>query len=132
MGIHITWANDEKTIICHTYDAEWTVTDYYHLIDRHVKELATVSHTVDIINDLRNVATVPESILSAIRHAIRVAPLNEGINVMVGATMLIQMLVGSANISVKGETPSLIQTSTLEEAFAIIQKERAKRQQARL
>ncbi len=128
MGIQLIWENDEKTIIRHIYDAEWSLEDYYRLIDTHVQTLTSVSHTVDIINDLRKVTHVPESILSAIRHAIRVAPPNEGINVMVGATMLIQMLVGSANISVKGESPMLIQANTIEEALALIQREQAKRQ----
>ena len=128
MGIHVVWDDEAKTIIRHVYDAQWTVEDYYGLIDENYREIDAVHHRVDIINDLRQIARIPPNMVQAIRYAARKAHPNEGINVMVASPMFVQVLVDSINRAVDEHT-AVIHCPTLEKAYQIIAKHRAENPQ---
>ena len=124
MGIRIEWDDDAKTIIRHIYDGAWTVDEYYALIDENYRQIASVNHRVDIINDLRSMVGVPPNMVQAIRHAARKAHANEGINVMVASPTFVQILVDAINKAVGGHT-EVIHAPTLEQAYEIIAQHRA-------
>jgi hypothetical protein len=123
MGIRIVWDDEQKTIIRHVYEGRWTLEDYYALIDANYHEIDSVNHRVDIINDLRKMTGMPSNLTAAIRYAARHAHKNEGINVMVGSTTFIKILVETIN-KVVGEHTEVIYTDTIEQAYKIIAKHR--------
>lgn len=124
MGIRIVWDDEEKTIIRHIYESVWTVGDYYALIDENYRQIDSVNHRVDIINDLRAMTSVPRNMVPAIQYAARKAHPNEGINVMVASPTYVKLLVQAINEAI-GEATQVIHTRTLEEAYAIIARHRA-------
>ena len=127
MPIHITWENEEKTIIRHAYEGKWTVQEYYELIRNNYKHVDSVNHIVDIINDLRNTNQLPSDMIPAIRYAIKNRHPNEGINVMVGASLLIQMLVEAVNKTTRMDITRVNYVENLEDAFPIIAAEQKRR-----
>ena len=127
MPIHITWENEERTIIRHAYEGKWTIQEYYELIRKNYEHIDSVNHTVDIINDLRNTSQLPGDMIPAIRYAIQNRHPNEGINVMVGASALIQMLVEAVNKTTRMTVTQANYVENLEDAYPIIEAEQAKR-----
>ena len=124
MGIQVEWDNAEKTIIRHIYEGMWTIDDYYGLIDENFRQIDSVDHRVDIINDLRNMTGMPHNMAPAVRYAARKAHEREGINVMVSSPRYVQMLVDAIDRAV-GKPTQVIYTGTMEEAREIIAKSRA-------
>lgn len=124
MGIRIVWDDDERTIIRHVYEGDWTLEDYYHLIDENYRLLDEVGHPVYIINDLRAMTSMPQDMAMAIRYAVHKAHPNEVINVMVGASMYVNMLVDAINKSIKGKVTEVNYVNTLEEAYTMIENHR--------
>jgi hypothetical protein len=128
MGIQIVWDDEAKTIIRHIYEGRWTVSDYYALIEENYRQIDSVKHRVDIINDLREMVSVPPNLVQAIRHAARRAHINEGINVLVASPLYVQVLVDAINKAV-GEHTEVRHAPTLEKAYEIIAKHRAENPQ---
>lgn len=124
MGIRIQWYDDNKDIIMHVYEGEWTLEDYYALIDENYKWIDSVSNRVDIINDLRETNTVPKGMIAPVKYAIRKAHQNEGINVLVGATSFIRALINSINEGSGQDFTEVVYTSTIEDAIRIIMEHR--------
>jgi hypothetical protein len=122
MGIHFIWADDEKTILCHAYDPEWTLEDYYGLVDQHNAVLATIPHIVDLICDFRGTVHLPETILAAFRYDINNTPPNEGLKVVVGATYLTETLIQAVYNTSLIEIPEPLYVKTLEEAMELIER----------
>lgn len=124
MGIRIEWDDEAKTIIRHIYDGIWKLEDYYKLIDENYRQIDSVNHRVDIINDLRNMVGVPPGMATAIRYAARKAHSNEGINVIVASPKFVQILVDATNKAI-GDFTEVVHAPTLEAAREIIARHRA-------
>jgi hypothetical protein len=123
MGIRIEWDNEEKTIIRHVYEGLWTLQDYYALIDENYRQIDSVGHKVDIINDLRKMAALPPDVAAGIRYAVRHAHPNEGVNVIVAPPDYVRLLIDAINKAV-GAVTEVIHTDSIEKAYAIIAKHR--------
>ena len=89
MGIRLEWDNEEKTVLCHVYEGNWTVDDFYLAVDESRKLLLGVDHPVDLIIDMRTGGDPPSGVLSAYQYADRQVPDNQRLIVMVnpGAVM---------------------------------------------
>jgi hypothetical protein len=124
MGIRIEWEDEGKTVIRHIYEGVWTVEDYYALIDANYRQIDSVNHQVDIINDLREMAGMPPNMVPAIKYAARKAHPNEGINVFVASPTYIKVLIDMINKAV-GEATEVIHVGTLEEAYELIAQHRS-------
>ncbi|MFZ4815663.1 MAG: hypothetical protein ACOYL5_14085 [Phototrophicaceae bacterium] len=78
MTLEIRWYDEAKTIIYHRYVGDWTLEETYHIIDATYDMMMSVSHTVNVITDMREAGKAP-NILSTSRYANqRIAP-NSGI-----------------------------------------------------
>jgi hypothetical protein len=119
MGIQVRWDNPEKTVIRHSYDANWTLKDYYELIETHRKLLGDVSHRVDIISDLRRVHYLPDFMLTGLRYVLGKKPRNEGLKVVVGAVELVKVLF-EVLYSEKPEESTTVYARNVEEAYNLI------------
>jgi len=127
MGIRIEWDNEEKTIILHIYEGLWTLQDYYALIDENRRQIDSVGHRVDIINDLRKMAVLPPDIAAGIRYAVRHAHPNEGLNIIVASPDYVRLLIDAINKALDAVT-EVIHTDTIDKARAIIAKHRAEQE----
>jgi len=86
MGIELAWQDEEKTILCHTYDGAWTVQNFYDAVDTSRAWLIEVEHPVDLIIDMRTADGPPPKITSAYQYADRKVPDNQRLIVMVDPT----------------------------------------------
>jgi hypothetical protein len=125
MGIQIVWDDEGKTILRHVYDKKWTIDEYYALVNDNYKIIEDAGRKIDIINDLREMGPLPDGVITAIRYAARHAHPNEGVKIMVGASMYVRALVSSINTTFATEGVKVTHVTTLEEARAIIAKSRA-------
>ena len=119
MSIQIVWDDEARTIIRHVYGKEWTIEDYYALIDENYRQIDSVNHRVDIINDLREMTAVPPNMVPAIKYAARKAHPNEGINVIVASPTYVKLLLQAINQAV-GDATQVLYVRTLGEAYSLI------------
>ena len=81
MGYTINWDNDEKTVVLQQYTQGATKDDWYQMAQESAKMLGTVSHTVHIIIDERNVFLLANA--KDMSYLEKLVPPNEGICIMV-------------------------------------------------
>ena len=124
MGIHLAWDDDAKTILCHTYDGNWTVDDLYNAIDQSAQWLQERDYPVDLIIDMRTSASPPPGVLSVYHYAEKKAPPNQRLVVMVQVGVM-----NAFNRVIKMIAPTIseqrFQVETMEEARALIAEYRA-------
>ncbi len=93
MAIQIEWDDEAKTIIRHTYEPGWTLTEYHELLDHNSQMTMSVTHCVDIISDFSNSKTSPAQLVSVSRHVEQKLPTYPQISVAVNAPTLIKVIV---------------------------------------
>jgi hypothetical protein len=122
MPIWIAWYNEEKTILLETFDGEWTIEDYHHLIDDVVQILGEVDHTVHIIVDGRkNASGLPANMLGGgMLYAVRNTPPNQGTVVFVGVDTISKMLLDIARSLDFKLHRTLFSADSMDEALQII------------
>ena len=81
MAYSITWDNDEKTVVLQQYMPNATKDDWYQLAKESAQMLGTVTHTVHLIIDERNVDLSANS--ADMGYLEKRVPPNEGVCVMV-------------------------------------------------
>ncbi|MCC6612623.1 MAG: hypothetical protein IT320_04035 [Anaerolineae bacterium] len=86
MPMHISWLDDEHTIILCSGEGHWTWEDFAEGVQRAVALMNTVSHRVDLIYD-RKLGSYPPrgSGLPHYKDALQRMPENAGMHVFVGA-----------------------------------------------
>ena len=83
MPIELSWDDDAKTILRHTYAGAWTVAEFYEAVDASRNLLLEVDHPVDLIIDMRDGPDPPRGITPAYQYADRKVPENQRLIVMV-------------------------------------------------
>lgn len=124
MGIKIVWGDEDKTIIHHVYEGNWTIEEYYNLISEHSRTLSRLDYPVAVVNDMRLSGPVPAGIGAAVKYAARKAPANEEIKIMVGGDRSIKTLIDLINMTAGTDVTELIYVKTPEEAYTIIAESR--------
>lgn len=81
MSYLIQWDNEEKTVVLQQYMKGATKDDWYQLAKESAQMLSTVSHTVHLIIDERNVNLVANA--ADMRYLEKNVPPNEGVCVLV-------------------------------------------------
>lgn len=126
MAIRASWANAEKTIIRQDYDGAWTWEEFFESSRQSSEMMATVSHRVDIVADMKP-GTMPKSgtSITYARNVLRATPANWGILVIVGNAFVNAMVrvYGYVNNDMRAK---IHVTESVEEAFELIEQERAK------
>lgn len=125
MGIHLIWDNEEKTVLRHIYEGEWTLEDLHAMIDSTYKWIDTVGHSqiVNIIADLSQSATPPSKVLSASRHYRSKRHARQGIQVIVGSSLRLTFMkiITQAAMAIVPQARNVRFADTVEEARQIIQ-----------
>lgn len=120
MPIHISWYDEQKTILLEVFEGKWSVEDYYRLIDDAAAHLATVPHTVHIMIDAAKSALPPSAMMGGMRYAIRKRPLNQGITVFVQPGSLARALIELGKRFSPATTADVLIAASREEALALI------------
>ncbi|MBN2304519.1 MAG: hypothetical protein JXQ72_08590 [Anaerolineae bacterium] len=120
MPITIEWINEEKTVLLERFEGQWSLDDYFRLVDQAADHLDTVPHTVHIIADGTRSRLPPTRLFSGARYAARRKPPNQGITVFVGIDAFTETLIHIANRLLPGVAGTLRVVNTMAEAEQII------------
>lgn len=122
MTARVFWDNEEQTILQHVYSGDVTPDDYYFIIDNSAEMIRSVAHTVHVIVDSRQVISRPANLSRIMRYADKHVPDNQGIRVLVGATLLMRVMVDGGRVF----SPRLVRdvhfAETVEDARALIER----------
>jgi hypothetical protein len=83
MPIITQWDNDEKTIVRHDFQGRWTWEEFFEAERRANELVATVTHRVDIISNMREGAMPHQGALANARSVIHRLKANLGVIVVV-------------------------------------------------
>ncbi len=127
MGVSTQWDNEEKTVIRYVYEGKWTWDEYYPEHQKAREMTKSVEHTVHVLVDVRNGALLPKGALTHSRSALTNKPENEGITIIVGANLFIQVMANAVRRIYPEPFKQYRFVSTIEEAYALLaeQKEQA-------
>lgn len=94
MPVRVRWNDDGKRSILAEFEPGWAWADYLDATVEMTAMMATVSHTVDLIADIRGTAMPPPGqALQTLAKAFNTAPDNLGLNVVVGANPVIRTIL---------------------------------------
>jgi len=128
MPISVTWDNPEKTVICFTFEERWTWDEYHAAADRISEMVNSVNHRVDLIIDFRT-GYVPDNAIKQVESG---SPLfwhpQAGFGVLVGVKGFIRSLLMLFTQVYPGHTQWLILAANVEDARAILTKQRQQAQ----
>ena len=129
MSIHVDWDNEEKTILRWTYSPDWTWEEAYLARDYERKLMENIPYIVDSIGDLTQTKNVPSGALTKIVNVMTKRHERIGTSVLVGSNRFVQMIYNMVRKVHPGplERARLYMVPTFEEAYAMIEADRAKR-----
>ncbi len=127
MPIALKWANDEKNIILSQSSGVWTWDEFHQSIRDMIVMMRDVAHRVDVINMRTADARMPKGdAIGQIRKLISNMPENHGVTVNVTMSAFGRALAGVMVKLYKSLATKMFFAATVEEAQAIIARERAK------
>ena len=132
MPMHISWYDDEQTIILCTGEGHWTWEDFHDGSVCAVEMISTVNHRVDLIYDRKSGSYPPRGNgLPHYKQAYQRMPEHAGMHVFVGAMSMIIQVTMNLFFRIYGRTvdPELagrfVVADSVEAAIALIEKDRA-------
>lgn len=132
MGIQVRWDNDEKTVICYSFEGRWTWDELHDAIAESRRLLDAVDYKVNTIADMRQSTILPPSLLSNARAIMSGSHPNEGFTVVVGSNKLVQIMYDMT----KRVYPRLLNENrlivlpTMEQAYARLDQKRQQRKRS--
>lgn len=131
MGIQVVWENDEHTVLRYVIEDPWSWDDLGNAFRQMHAMMDTVDHKVHSIMDMRKTRNIPTNAFTQIKRAgvnDPGHPNHSRLTVFVGASLFAKAL-----LSVIGRTYRTLNeyndfrfVETVEQAHALLQKERAK------
>lgn len=89
MGVSISWANDDHTIVTYTFADPWTWDEFYRCWDWLKAEMDASDQPISIIMDLRAFRTIPPDIMKHLKGIlVQMHPNFSRATAYVGAGML--------------------------------------------
>lgn len=90
--IHVDWDNDQKTILKYTFIRQLKWEDYYQALRKGREMMATVTHHVCILNDMRQLEYFPPNFVSTARSVIADRPSNTGLAIFLTSSNFFKIL----------------------------------------
>jgi hypothetical protein len=119
MGIEVSWDNEERTIIRHTYQGEWTWEEFLAALEKSNTMLDSVNHLVDCIVDMTNSRQIlTSSTTSYHKIAAYSQHPNWGVSVLVTKSFLVQTFAGVFTKLYPKFGRKILFASSEEEAYA--------------
>jgi hypothetical protein len=130
MPLHISWDNDEKTIIRCEGEGKWTWDDYHDALNQVMDMAKTVSNRVDLIIVQKPGSITPRgSGQPHYERALKIRPDNFGMNVVITQSTLARTMVDIWSKVPGNKLAGQIKlVASLEDAYAVIDQEQAKTQ----
>ncbi len=125
MPIHINWDDEEKTILRHDFEGEWTWGDFFELMRSRNAYMSSVNHRVDVIANMKPGIMPIGFALSSAKTSLRSVPPNHGIFVIVVNAVVDTMLDIFKQFD-REKAMILRAANSVEEAREIIRQERKK------
>ncbi|QPC83243.1 hypothetical protein G4Y79_02380 [Phototrophicus methaneseepsis] len=125
MPVSVDWANPEKTIVMQRIDGQWSMAEFYDVVQKSAQLLATVDHPVDIIVDLSTTNFVPQGVISGANKTESTVPPNQRLVIFVGAKMMHKLLLSLGKRLAPRAATHQHFVETMEEANGLIEHFRA-------
>ncbi|MFQ3566133.1 MAG: hypothetical protein SNJ59_03965 [Aggregatilineales bacterium] len=125
MPVNMLWDDAEKSILRFEYQGKWMWEEVESAMKQANAELTTVQHRVDTIHDLTGSSGLPSNALSHASSLSRHIPAQAGISVVTGSSTLINTLLSVFSKVYPQFGSRYKNASTLEEAYALIERSRA-------
>src|SRR4051794_20665631 len=93
MGISVAWDNDDKTAIRYDFVGQWDWKDFQTVTTEGFALTKSVEQRVDNISNFYPGAKMPSDAMFHFSRAMKYAPDNRGVTVIVGGSMLTRNLV---------------------------------------
>ena len=119
--VEIRWDNSEKTIIRYTYQSNWTWDSFLEALTEGRRMMQEVSHSVCILNDMRQIRYLPPNFLSTAQSIITSRPENTGISVFLTTNVSFQAMYRVLAKILKIVPTEYILVKTEEEAYQEIE-----------
>ncbi len=91
MTIHVTWGNENKTVLINVYEGLWNLDDFYGAVRQTNALLDSVNHKVNIILDVGKSGLFPKGLMSAVRMLSQNPHPNNGMMAMVGCNVFVRV-----------------------------------------
>ena len=118
MSVTVDWDNEDKTAIRYDFEGRWDWNDFRAATTKGFALTRSVTQRVDTISNFYPGAKLPSDALFQFNRAMKGAPANRGVTVIVGGTAFIKNLVGIFTRVHKPLGQRLLLASSLEEARA--------------
>ena len=123
MPISVRFEDDNHLVIWE-FEGKWTWNDYYSKRDAVNQKIEETEHPVDMIVDISKGSVLPQNVLSHTGSAVRKAPQNIGIIVIIGPNLVLrtffQFFKRMYGIFQPDQEKNLHMVATLEEAHTIL------------
>ena len=128
MGISVVWDDVEHTVIRWDFAEGWTWDEFQTAFEHSVKMTEDMTRRVDVIPYVEAAKSIPPSALGQFNRITRQMPPITGLVVITGGNTLVNAMISTFRSVYR--VGSWRTASTLDEARALIQQDRAKSSQA--
>jgi hypothetical protein len=120
MPATVKWFDEEKTIIFHCFEGEWTLQDYYQSLKESNELLETVDYKVVHFLDMLQSDGLPKGFLSAMRGSSKRWHPNSGRVVMIGGNPFVLAFSKLFSKIYPNPDASFFMVGSIDEALGII------------
>ena len=120
MGITVQWDNFEKTVIRYDFESSWTWDDFHAAAAKSGAMTKEVKHQVHLIANMFHSAPLPEGAMLQFSNALRNAPKDRGMFVIVAGDAWMNTLARILGKTITRPGSKFALVATLEEARAIV------------
>ena len=124
MTITVQWDNDDKTVIRYDFTGYWNWAEFREKAQLAFVMTRSVAHQVDTISNFLPDTHIPKDAFIHFRRVMMDAPPNRGVNVIVGASQFIHVLVTIFSRIYTQLGKRLLLANSLEDARHILDKQR--------
>jgi hypothetical protein len=123
MGIHVEWANRERTLLIYSFSGNWDWNDYHAASEQARSMTAASAQQVDVILDFRQTNALPQGVMRQFSSSFRsMAQQVHHVDrmVIVGATGLLVIISNVLRNSYPQVTAKVLEAPTLEKAYTLL------------
>lgn len=134
MGIYVEWDNEDRTVLRYTYEDFWSWDEFYSASAQARSMLETARHEVNTIVDMRSSTVMPRGMLAQARRALdQACHSNQGLIIGVGVNRFLETMYEFARQAHPDilEQINIVLAPTMEDAYQILDQQRAEREPVR-
>ncbi|MBL8161637.1 MAG: hypothetical protein JNJ61_06580 [Anaerolineae bacterium] len=123
MGIHVEWANRERTLLIYSFGGSWDWNDYQAASEQARGMTGSAAQQVDVILDFRHTNALPQGMMRQFSSSFRslaYQPHNVDRMVIVGATGLLVIISNVLRNIYPQVTAKVLEAPTLEKAYTLL------------